>query len=785
MTISRRRFLEAAGFVFTLAAVPGCSPTPTEIALPMVDPPEGMIPGRTKTYATTCNGCPAGCGILASVRDGRPLKMEGMPEHPISKGGLCAIGQALPLGLYDSHRLQHPLQKGEKTDWNTVDEAVIKSLKQVSSENRAIRLVTPTITSPTLKAAIDQFLKQFTDAKQITFDAMSSSAILDAHEKTHGVRLLPHYRFDLAKTIVSFGADFLGTWISPVEFTADWKTRRIPDRKHPEMSVHVQLEGRMSLTGSNADQRYRLAPDQFGTVLSQLHALLVSESSSKSESESKSESDSEPSPIPEKELHRIVERLQSSKGESLVLCDSQDENVQMLVNAINHHLGNYGKTLDIEHPSQQRQGNDQDVQSLLDDIREGNVGTLLVAGTDFTHNLPLDDELKTALENISLVISFNEREDDFSSQADYVCPDHHPLESWSDAEPRLGVISLSQPTIHPLHETRSLLETLSIWSGKKQTAYEIMREFWEKELFPRAEGDAENKTEKKTSFQEFWDHAVHDGFVKLKTDSLNVKEFQSTSVKPLEEKSKTDGYCLSLYHKVGITDSRHAHNPWLQELPDPITKVTWDNYVTLASKTAEELKVASGDIVEVSVEGRSLELPALVQPGQHDRVIAIALGYGVRGTDRFSRIGPQWLESRLTVEEGETVGRNAALFLEARDGTFHAVRSGVSLTKKEGQRELASTQEHHRLEVPARVAPPGAELREPVQQTTLQCLFPKSWCRQTSCSYSYVTKTTLVRRSSEERTLVGNGSRSECLHWLFGLSDCLSVGEQCACCRQR
>ncbi len=714
--ISRRRFLEAAGFTFTLSALNGCSRTPTETALPFVAQPEGMIPGRTRAYASTCAGCAAGCGLLAGVRDGRPLKMEGMPEHPLSRGGLCAVGQALPLGLYDSHRLQHPLRAGKQVSWDEVDQAMPSLLDAIKNEGGAVRFVTSTITSPTLKASIDAFLERFEDARHITFDAVSCSAILDSHEQTHGNRVLPHYHLDQADIIVSFGADFLGTWISPVEFTAAWRSGRVPTAERPEMSYHVQLEGRLSLTGSNADHRLRLSPDEYGAVLSRLYVLLGERAGEADGGDTVSPSAVSGSaggtlPIAEDELAALADRLWAARGRSVVISDSQDVGVQVLVNGINHRLGNYGTTVDVARPSRQRQGNDREVLSLLEELKAGKVAALFVAGTDLTHNLPDRETLAEAIGKVGLVVSFSERLDDFTSLAQFACPDHHPLESWLDAEPVDGVVSLSQPLLAPLGETRSILESLARWSGRDESAHDILRNYWEQVILPRAEAQP---------FRDFWDRAVHDGFVEVASAAKPVGEFRPDAVEPITP-AETSGLSLSLYSKVGLTDSRHAQNPWLQELPDPITKVTWDNYVCVSPVLAEEHGLSEGDVVRVAlVEGNvALELPVLVQPGQHDRVLAIALGYGVKGTDRFANIGPQWFEARPTVAPGELVGKNAAPFIKPGEGTLRYVRGDVTLTRTGRQHELASTQEHHRLEVPPNVAPYGAELREPVQTTSL------------------------------------------------------------------
>ena len=723
--LNRRRFLEAAGFSISLVALGGCGRTPVETALPLVDHPEGLIPGKTLTYASTCSGCTAACGLLVQARDGRPLKMEGDPAHPLSRGGLCAVGQALPLGLYDDHRLKGPLHNGDPASWDKIDGNIKKQLRAIADSGGAVRFVTPTITSPTLQATIEALFEhyQFADARHVVFDVESCSAILDAHEQTHGARVLPHYKFYedpaepdgepiAARVIVSFGADFLGTWISPVEFTAAWRKLRSPTAEHPVMSYHVQLEGRMSLAGSNADKRYRLLPDEYGIVLSHLAERLAESENKKSPPGHIAESS-----IPAVELKDLVDHLSNrlldvQPGQSLVLCDSQNVADQLLVNFINNLLGNYETTVDVKRPSRQRQGSDADVLKLIEELKAGNVAALFVAGTDLTHNLPGREALVAAIGKVPLVVSFAERQDDFASLAHFVCPDHHPLESWLDAEPVDGVISLSQPTVKPLRDTRSILESLACWSERDESAYEILKTTWrEKIFFPRAQ---------QQSFRKFWNQAVHDGLVTVPpAKEISVDPFNSEAVRLADERPPQDGLSLVLYSKIGMTDSRHAHNPWLQELPDPVTKITWDNYVCISPALAEEEGLEDGDVVSVAAGGISVELPVLIQPGQHDRVLAMALHYGVRGTDRYFHIGRQWLESRPTVAEGELVGKNVAGFVEPRDGALQYHRGGVTLKKTGRRHDLATTQIYQSLEVPKHIAPRGAEVRDQIQSTTL------------------------------------------------------------------
>ena len=753
-SVNRRDFLLLSGFALVGATAAGCRRAPVQNALPRLVQPEGNIAGRSYQYASVCGGCSAGCGLLVKARDGRPIKLEGNPEHPLSRGGLCAVGQASLLGLYDQHRLNAPQRKGKEVPWTHIDEAIRAQLQIFRDKKRAVRFLTGPVVSPTTRRLIQQFLASFPDSRHVVLDPRPGSAILDAHARTHGIRALPHYHLDRADVIVSFDADFLGTWISPVEFTAAYQAGRRPKGDPARMSYHVQFESRLSLTGSKADQRLGVRPGETGSIASHLATRLAAKAGVALPAERLEES-----PVPSRFLDHLAEVLWQSRRRSLVVCGQQDVTVQVLCNFINHTLGNYGTTVDLAHPSYQMQAGDSDVETLIGELREGRVDALFVYQCNPVHDLPSGEALEKDLQRVPLLVSCSERMDETAQLAHFVCPVPHFLESWSDAEPIEGLVSLVQPVLEPLGNTRSILESLTAWksqppAGRPQTAYDILRSTWESEIFPRRGGGS--------TFQVFWDQTLHTGVAQIVpavrwnetlkrpaaaagsvglmgsslaqslvlaagTRSPNeIVTFNSSAVKLISQAAPTpkDTYSVVLYSKVGMPDASHGYNPWLHELPDPVTKVTWDNYACLSPATAKQLGVADGDVVrleatEANGEARTLELPALVQPGQHDQVVAVALGYGSRHSERFARVGPPWLEARSTVGDNGLVGKNAAPFLTWSSGNLRPIRDGVRLTKTRRRHDLASTQDYHRITVPPHLAIAGQKQHPIIQETTL------------------------------------------------------------------
>jgi molybdopterin-containing oxidoreductase family iron-sulfur binding subunit len=700
MRLNRRGFLGAVGFSFAAAALTGCTRAPVENAIPLLAQPPESVPGVPQYYASTCNGCAANCGVLVKVRDGRPIKLEGNPQHARSRGGLCAVGQASILGLYDKQRFRAPERGGVPTTWDVLDAEVSAQLAHIRERHDRVRVLTSTITSPALRASTADFLKQFANAKHVVYDVPSMSAIRDAHAVTHGARLLPSYDFGKAEVIVGFDADFLGTWISPVAFTAAYSEQRSPSLARPHMSYHVQFEPRMTVTGAKADRRYAVAPSETGALLSCLASHLAKRSGAQT-----------PQAIIDVPAQRdvlddLAERLWSARGKSFVVSGSNVVAEQVLVNYINHLLGNYGTTLSLEKPSLQAQGNDAELTSLLEEIAAGRVDALFVYGANPAYDFP---RYADALRRVPLLVSLAERRDETAALSGYVAPDHHYLESWGDAEPVAGSLSLRQPEIRPLGQTRAALESFARWSGKQGDAYDLLRRFWQAEIHSRA------KT--KTGFDAFWDRSLHDGYVDVEAaPHKTAGGFNVAAVRSIA--ARRDETTVILYPSVAMLDGRHAYNPWLHELPDPISKVAWDNYASLAPATAARLGIAEGDVVRLQTHEGALELPAFIQPGQHESVCAVALGYGSRLSARFAKIGPQWLDFAPSVGPNGLVGVNAGSLIALGAGGLSYV-SPVTLRKIERRQPLASTQTHNTLTVPENLAKFGREPRPIIQETTL------------------------------------------------------------------
>ena len=484
--------------------------------------------------------------------------------------------------------------------------------------------------------------------------------MLDANMESFGVRALPTYRFDLADIVVSFGADFLGDWLDSGH-PRDYAKKRNPNGL---MSRHYQFESNLSMTGANADYRSPVKASEMGVALLNLYNLIANKAGAEIVNVSVSDYSTQ--------LQKAANDLWNAKGKSLVVAGGNDKNIHIVINAINDLLSNNGTTIDFTKRSYLKQGNDADLATLLNDMKAGKVGTLIAYNTNPVYNLADGSAFAEALSNVDMSISFSDRNDETASLMNFVCPDHNYLESWGDANPYTGVYTLIQPTIRPLFNSRQAQASLMKWSDLGEDYYAFVKNYWEKNILGSTA----------------WNKALHDGVQNVNTSekSLSFKASVKKSAEILKEKS-TNGIDLVLYVKHGMGDGQFSNNPWLQELPDPISKATWDNYLTVSPRFAKELGLTNeyvsngalnGDVVDLSLGDISLRVPVLIQPGQALKTIGLALGYGRNSAGNA----------------GNGVGVNAYVFALNNQTTI----SDVVINKVEGAvHEFACTQLHHTM----------------------------------------------------------------------------------------
>ncbi len=698
--LSRRGFLQAAGFAAGGSLLASCTRAPVERAIPFLIQPEGVVPGRALFYASTCAACPAACGLLMKVREGRPVKLAGNPDHPFSRGGLCAQGQAQLLELYDALRLTAPRLRGREVSWEEMDEALVAAFRQA----RKAAILTATVTSPSLKRLLAKVQQRFPHTQVVVYDPLPASALLQAHEALFGVRAVPRPHLERAKVSVSFGADFLGTWLAPVAFTQAWRQGRQPE--NGQLSYHAQLEPVLSLTGTKADEHIRIHPAEMAPALAELVRQLHIRAGH------------EPLPAPEvaaplaARLRALAEKLWRVRGQAVVLCGSQDLAAQKLACAANELLQAYGSLLDLANPVLAYQGDEAAAQELLRQLEAGEVQAVLVAGVNPVYDLPEGERWAEALKRAGFAAVWASHEDETAEGATALLPAAHPLESWGDAEPVLGLVGLQQPAIGPLFQARSLLEVLARLAGESRSARQLVEETFAQELAEKAlvPGD--------------FAAALERGFVEVKREPYRAKPFAWEAMPAVSGVGRVTT-TLVLYPTVGLGSGQHAHNPLLQELPDPITKLTWDNAALMAPELAERHGLQKGDVVRLRLPQGEVSLPAWVLPGLHPQVVAVALGYGRRTTARFAGFGPRWLQARDTVGPNGLVGVRVTQLCQRRQGLLAYELPGVAIEPTGQRAHLASTQEHHRLEVPEHLKPAVHPERDIVRETTWESLSHK------------------------------------------------------------
>jgi molybdopterin-containing oxidoreductase family iron-sulfur binding subunit len=669
---SRRDFLRMMGFSVAAASLAACE-APVRKAIPYVMKPVDVDPGIPNYYASTYVNGGDYCSIVVKVRDGRPIKVDGNTLSSVTLGGTNAQVEASVLSLYDNYRLRGP-QKGEsKTDWETIDKEIIAKLDEVSGKGGAIRIVSNTILSPSTLNSIDKFKSKYSTTEHIEYDPISSYGIVKANQESFGASVIPSYDFSKAKTIVSIDADFLGTWLSPIEFAKQYAMNREVNEDKREMSRHYQFETNLSLTGANADYRTMIKPSQLGLVVAQLYNLIAAKAGKGTLSASIDKVNN---------LDKAAEELWTNKGNALVVCGSNDSAVQVLVNGINDMLGSYESTINMALPVNFRKGNDEKMAAFVSDAKDGKLGAVIFYNCNPVYDHPMGAELGNALKNIALTVSTSYTPHETSSASGYMAPDHHYLESWNDFEPKANTYSLSQPAITPIFKTRQAQMSLLTWAGESVEDYfSVLQTNW-KNWFAG----------KDTDFQNFWDKCLYDGV--YTTEAKELKESKAAAFAGNVEgaassvaasyKAANDGIEVSIYESYGVGNGSMANNPLLQELPDPITKAVWDHYVTISQADATKWGIkndAEGNTqkVKLTANGKTITIAALVQPGQTPGTVGLALGYG------RTKVGVV----------AENLGANVYPMTTIVNGSWnYSATNGVAIEKTTEDFQLAQTQIH-------------------------------------------------------------------------------------------
>jgi molybdopterin-containing oxidoreductase family iron-sulfur binding subunit len=643
---TRRDFLKYVGFSTAAASLAACE-GPVVKSIPYVVQPEEIIPGVADYYATTMADGFDFANILIKTREGRPIKVENNNLEG-AKTGANARVHASVLSLYDSLRLKSPKIDGKEATWADVNAKVKSSLEDAKTKGGNVVVLTNTMASPSTDALIASLVAKYPTTKHVVYDAVSESNTLDAFQAVYGVRAMANYDFSKADVIVSVGADFLGDWQGG-GFDAGYAQGRIP--KKGMMSKHIQIEANMTLAGANADVRIPLNIADQKQSLVKIYNIITGAAVSTSKIEKYEEA-----------VIKAAKQLKAAGNKGVFVTGLDDVNAQLIALAINNAL--QSEAFNPSDAILTRKGDAKAVTQLVTDMKAGKIHTLIMNGVNPVFTLAQSKDFVAALKSVKLSVSFSMKEDETSSLTTIAAAAPHYLESWGDVAITRSNYSIVQPTIHPLFNTKQFQEALLSWTDNTVAYFDYLKSF--------ATTSLAGKT---------WNQAVHDGFVASIASPLAASAANYGAAASALAQAKASNFDLVLYTKIGMGDGQQANNPWLQEFPDPITRVSWDNYVTLSKADAEKggfknWNVANGGLngsyATIKVGNTTLEnVPVIIQPGQAKGTLGLAFGYG----------------KKLGLKEEMQVGVNAyALYANLN------ANQSATITVAEGEHEFACVQ---------------------------------------------------------------------------------------------
>ena len=600
---TRRDFLKYVGFSTAAASLAACE-GPVVKSIPYVVQPEEIIPGVADFYATTMADGFDFANILIKTREGRPIKVENNNLEGARTGANARV-HASVLSLYDSLRLKNPKIAGKDAKWDEVNAKVKASLEDAKATGGNVVVLTNTMASPSTDALIASLIAKYPTTKYVVYDAISESNALDAFQAVYGTRALANYDFSKANTIVSIGADFLGDWQGG-GFDAGYAQGRIP--KNGMMSKHIQIEANMSLAGANADVRIPLNIAAQKQALVKIYNIVTGASVGTSNIVKYDAA-----------VVKAASQLKAAGSKGVFVTGLDDVNAQSLAIAINQTL--QSAAFNPSDAILTRKGDAKAVAQLVADMKAGKVHTLIMNGVNPVYTLADSKEFVKALKSVKLSVAFSLKEDETASLTAIAAPTPHYLESWGDVAMTRSNYSLMQPTIRPLFNTKQFQEALLSWTGDTTPYFDFLKGF--------AATSLAGKT---------WNQAVHDGFIAGGASPLNGVVVNSNDAAIALSKAKSTNFDLILYTKVGLGDGQQANNPWLQEFPDPITRVSWDNYVTVSKADAEAIGIENWNVANGGLNGSNATIkvgnvtlesvPVIIQPGQAKGTLGLAFGYG-------------------------------------------------------------------------------------------------------------------------------------------------------------
>jgi len=647
---TRRDFLKYVGFSTAAATLAACE-GPVIKSIPYVVAPDEIVPGVANYYATAISDGFDFANVLVKTREGRPIKIE---RNDLSEfgGSVNARVHASVLSMYDKNRLQGPKIGGKDATWDDVDKKVAEGMSAM--EGKDVVLLTQTFASPTTSQLISDFKAKYPNIRHVIYDTVSQSEALDAFQNKYGVRALADYDFNKAEVIVSVGADFLGDWQGG-GYEAGYAKGRIP--KNGKMSRHVQFEANMSLAGANADKRVPVKPSDQAKIL----MALTGNGSTSGLSESVAAA-----------VASAKKQLQKAGSKGVIITGLPNVAAQNAVLTYNESVGSV--VMDTTKPKMTSQGNANEVANVMNGVISGSVKGLITVGVNPLYSFPNKD-FAEAYANLEMTLAFATHEDETASKAQIAAAIPHYLESWGDLQMKKGHFSLVQPTIRPLFNTRQFQDCLLKWNGSSETYHDYIKNYWNTNIL---DGSS-------------WKQALQDGVfassVEIISDNDTVESIETSTSNGASLSATQGGMELTLYIKTGLGDGQQANNPWLQELPDPITRTSWDNYVTVSAADAEAINLENwnvangglnGSIVNISLNGITIEnVPVLIQPGQAVGTIGLALGYG----------------RKASIQTEMQTGVNGYAFYN----NFQAIQTGVTLEKVSGEHEFACVQLHNTM----------------------------------------------------------------------------------------